>query len=233
MTEKIKLKKWTKEPGLNAWTMFKVLSEFVEGFERLNKIGPCISIFGSARTKPDEKYYKMATALASRLCAEGFGVITGGGPGIMEAANKGAHEAGGASVGLNIDLPFEQNDNRYIDSDKNLDHRYFFIRKVMFVKYAQAFIAMPGGFGTLDELFEVLTLIQTKKITPVPVILFGSEFWSGMKDWIQNTMLEEHGNISPGDLDLIPITDDPEEVVKLILEFYSADNLLEVNLNLD
>jgi len=233
MTENNKLKKWTKEPGLNAWTMFKVLSEFVEGFERLNKIGPCISIFGSARTKPNQKYYKMATSLASRLCDEGFGVITGGGPGIMEAANKGAHEAGGASVGLNIDLPFEQNDNRYIDSDKNLNHRYFFIRKVMFVKYAQAFIAMPGGFGTLDELFEVLTLIQTKKITPVPVILFGSEFWSGMKDWIQNTMLNEYGNVSPGDLDLIPITDDPEEVVKIILEFYSADNLLEPNLNLD
>jgi len=233
MTENNKLKKWTKEPGLNAWTMFKVLSEFVEGFERLNKIGPCISIFGSARTKPNQKYYKMATSLASRLCDEGFGVITGGGPGIMEAANKGAHEAGGASVGLNIDLPFEQNDNRYIDSDKNLNHRYFFIRKVMFVKYAQAFIAMPGGFGTLDELFEVLTLIQTKKITPVPVILFGSEFWSGMKDWIQNTMLNEYGNVSPRDLDLIPITDDPEEVVKIILEFYSADNLLEPNLNLD
>ncbi len=233
MTENIKLKKWTKEPGLNAWTMFKVLSEFVEGFERLNKIGPCISIFGSARTKPEHKYYKEATALASRLCEEGFGVITGGGPGIMEAANKGAHEAGGASVGLNIDLPFEQNDNRYIDSDKNLDHRYFFIRKVMFVKYAQAFIAMPGGFGTLDELFEVLTLIQTKKITPVPVILFGSEFWSGMKDWIQTTMLEKHGNISPGDIDLIPLTDDPDEVVKLILEFYSTDHALEPNLSLD
>lgn len=233
MTDNIKLKKWTKEPGLNAWTMFKVLSEFVEGFERLNKIGPCISIFGSARTKPDHKYYKLATGLAARLCDEGFGVITGGGPGIMEAANKGAHEAGGASVGLNIDLPFEQNDNRYIDSDKNLDHRYFFIRKVMFVKYAQAFIAMPGGFGTLDELFEVLTLIQTKKITPVPVILFGSEFWGGMKDWITNTMLEEHGNISPKDLDLIPITDDPDEVVKIILDFYSSDHQLEVNLDLD
>jgi len=233
MTDNIKLKKWTKEPGLNAWTMFKVLSEFVEGFERLNKIGPCISIFGSARTKPDHEYYHMATNLAKRLCDEGFGVITGGGPGIMEAANKGAHEAGGASVGLNIDLPFEQNDNRYIDSDKNLDHRYFFIRKVMFVKYAQAFIAMPGGFGTLDELFEVLTLIQTKKITPVPVILFGSEFWSGMKDWIQETMLGKHGNISPGDIDLIPLTDDPDEVVKIILDFYSTDHLLEPNLSLD
>ena len=233
MTENIKLKKWTKEPGLNAWTMFKVLSEFVEGFERLNKIGPCISIFGSARTKPDHKYYKMATDLAARFSDEGFGVITGGGPGIMEAANKGAHEAGGASVGLNIDLPFEQNDNRYIDPDKNLNHRYFFIRKVMFVKYAQAFIAMPGGFGTLDELFEVLTLIQTKKITPVPIILFGTEFWSGMKDWITKTMLEEHGNISPGDLDMIPITDDPDEVVKIILDFYSQDNQLEVNLDLD
>ena len=232
MTENIKLKKWTNEPGLNAWTMFKVQSEFVEGFERLNKIGPCISIFGSARTKPEHKYYKEATALASRLCAEGFGVITGGGPGIMEAANKGAHEAGGASVGLNIDLPFEQNNNPYIDPDKSLDHRYFFIRKVMFVKYAQAFIAMPGGFGTLDELFEVLTLIQTKKITSVPVILFGTEFWAGMKDWIQDTMLEKHGNISPGDMNLIPLTDDPDEVVKLILDFYSTDHPLEPNLSL-
>jgi len=231
----IELKKWTKIPGQNAWTMFKVMAEFVQGFERLNKIGPCVSIFGSARTIPDHKYYKLSTELAKRMVDEGFGVITGGGPGIMEAANKGAYEQGGPSVGLNIDLPFEQNDNKWIDSDKNLDHRYFFIRKVMFVKYAQAFIALPGGFGTLDELFEVLTLIQTQKITQVPVILVGSEFWGGLKDWITNTMLEANGNISPKDLDLIPITDDIDEVIKIILDFYSADgeNQLEPNLSLD
>ncbi len=231
----IKLKKWTKIPGQNAWTMFKVMAEFVQGFERLNKIGPCVSIFGSARTKPDHKYYKLSTELAKRMVEEGFGVITGGGPGVMEAANKGAYEQGGPSVGLNIELPFEQNDNRYIDPDKNLDHRYFFIRKVMFVKYAQAFIALPGGFGTLDELFEVLTLIQTKKITQVPVILVGSEFWTGMKDWITTTMLEANGNISPEDLDLIPITDDIDEVIKIILDFYSGegDHQLEPNLSLD
>jgi len=231
----IELKKWTKIPGQNAWTMFKVMAEFVQGFERLNKIGPCVSIFGSARTIPDHKYYKLSTELAKRMVDEGFGVITGGGPGIMEAANKGAYEQGGPSVGLNIDLPFEQNDNKWIDSDKNLDHRYFFIRKVMFVKYAQAFIALPGGFGTLDELFEVLTLIQTQKITQVPVILVGSEFWGGLKDWITNTMLEANGNISPKDLDLIPITDDIDEVIKIFLDFYSADgeNQLEPNLSLD
>ena len=231
----IELKKWTKIPGQNAWTMFKVMAEFVQGFERLNKIGPCVSIFGSARTIPDHKYYKLSTELAKRMVDEGFGVITGGGPGIMEAANKGAYEQGGPSVGLNIDLPFEQNDNKWIDSDKNLDHRYFFIRKVMFVKYAQAFIALPGGFGTLDELFEVLTLIQTQKITQVPVILVGSEFWGGLKDWITTTMLEANGNISPKDLDLIPITDDIDEVIKIILDFYSADgdNQLEPNLSLD
>ena len=206
----------------NSWTMFKVLSEFVEGFEKMNRIGPCVSIFGSARTKPGAKYYELASKIAYRLCEEGYGVITGGGPGIMEAGNKGAQEADGVSVGLNIDLPFEQNSNRFIDHDKNIFHRYFFIRKVMFVKYAQAFVAMPGGFGTLDELFEVLTLIQTTKISKVPVILFGSDFWTGMKDWIVQVMLEEHGNISPGDLDLIPIVDDVEDVIKIINDFYEG-----------
>ena len=216
--------------GENSWTMFKVLSEFVEGFEVLNKIGPCVSIFGSARTKPDNKYYKMASTIAEKLTQIGFGVITGGGPGIMEAGNKGAYEADGMSVGLNIDLPFEQSHNAYIDKDKCLDHRYFFIRKVMFVKYAQAFIAMPGGFGTLDELFEVLTLIQTKKVTPVPVILVGSEFWNGMLDWIKNTLLDEFQNISPKDMDLIPIMDDPDDVVNYINDYYSdKDHHLEPN----
>lgn len=216
-------KQWTQMKGENSWTMFKVLAEFVDGFETLNKIGPCISIFGSARTKPDNKYYKLAVAVAKRLTEEGFGVITGGGPGIMEAANKGARTNAGVSVGLNIDLPFETSHNPYIDPDKNLNHRYFFVRKVMFVKYAQAFIVMPGGFGTLDELFEVLTLVQTKKITHVPIILVGTEFWGGMREWITKVMLGEENNISEKDLDLIPMTDDIEEIVRIIDTYYAGE----------
>lgn len=171
------MRQWSRIKGENAWTMFKVMAEFVDGFETLNRVGPCISIFGSARTKPDNPHYKMAVKIASRLTEEGYGIITGGGPGIMEAGNKGAALNNGVSVGLNIDLPFRANHNPYIDPDKNLNHRYFFIRKVMFVKYAQAFVVMPGGFGTLDELFEVLTLIQTKKVSKVPIILVGTSFW--------------------------------------------------------
>jgi uncharacterized protein (TIGR00730 family) len=219
-----RIKQWTKMKGENAWTMFKVMAEFVDGFEILNNIGPCISIFGSARTKPDHPYYKKAIDIARRLTEEGYGIITGGGPGIMEAGNKGAKLYGGPSVGLNIDLPFEQHLNPYIDADKNLKHRYFFVRKVMFVKYAQAFVVLPGGFGTMDELFEVLTLIQTGKITKVPVVLVGSSFWSGMKEWITKIMLEQEHTISPDDLNLIPITDDIEEVVKIINDFYAANN---------
>lgn len=213
-------KQWTKLEGENSWTMFKVLAEFVDGFETLNKLEPCISVFGSARTKPEDPYYQLAVDVAKRLVDAGFGVITGGGPGIMEAANKGAYMNGGLSVGLNINLPFEQSHNPYIDPDKNIDHRYFFVRKVMFVKYAQAFVAMPGGFGTLDELFEVLTLIQTKKITNVPVILVGKEFWQGLVDWVKNTMLDKYNNISAKDMDMIPITDDVDEVVQIIEDFY-------------
>jgi len=213
-------KQWTKIEGENSWTMFKVLAEFVDGFETLNKLEPCISIFGSARTKPEEPHYQLAVDVAKRLVEAGFGVITGGGPGIMEAANKGAYMNDGLSVGLNINLPFEQSHNPYIDPDKNIDHRYFFVRKVMFVKYAQAFVALPGGFGTLDELFEVLTLIQTKKITSVPVILVGKDFWQGMVDWVKNTMLDKYGNISAKDMDMIPITDDVDEVVQIIEDFY-------------
>ena len=219
------MKQWEAGQGENAWTMFKVISEFVDGFETLNKIGPCISIFGSARTKSEEKYYRLTTEIAGRLTEEGFGVITGGGPGIMEAANKGAFEADGISVGLDIDLPFEQFVNKYVDNDKKLNHRYFFVRKVMFVKYAQAFIAIPGGFGTLDELFEVLTLIQTNKISRVPVILVGKEFWGGMKTWIENIMRDEFKTISPKDMDLLPIVDDPEEIVKIIHNFYKDHKL--------
>ncbi len=216
------MKQWSKIKGENAWTMFKVISEFVESFEVMNNIDPCISIFGSARTKPEDKYYKLAVDVAHKLTLEGFGVITGGGPGIMEAGNKGASMSeDGLSVGLNIDLPFEQSHNPYIDPEHNLNFRYFFVRKVMFVKYAQAFVVLPGGYGTMDELFEVLTLIQTKKITKVPVILVGSGFWTGMKEWIEKVMLG-HGNINEDDLDLIPIVDTAEEAIEIINKFYNS-----------
>lgn len=232
-TEENKLKQWTEIKGENSWTMFKVLAEFVDGFEKMNSLGPCVSIFGSARTKPGEKYYELATDIARELVQEGFGIITGGGPGIMEAGNKGAYLEKGLSIGLNIELPFEQSGNQYIDHDKNIDHRYFFVRKVMFVKYSQAVIVMPGGFGTLDELFETLTLIQTDKITAVPLMLVGSDFWTGLKDWIKDVMLAQHGNISPGDLDLIPIVDTKEEVVKIITDYYGASpNQLKPNYQL-
>ncbi|MGB1206791.1 MAG: TIGR00730 family Rossman fold protein [Chitinophagales bacterium] len=211
-------KEWQKMKGESSWRIFKIMAEFVEGFETMNKIGPCVSIYGSARTKPEHPYYQMTVELAKALANEGYGIITGGGPGIMEAANKGAREAGGKSVGLNIDLPHEQFYNEYIDPDKLLNHNYFFVRKVMFVKYGQAFIFMPGGFGTLDELFECLTLIQTNKIEAMPVILVGSDFWNGMKKWIKETVLEQEHNISPKDLDLLPITDDINEVVRIITE---------------
>jgi len=218
---KKRVKQWSKLKGENSWTMFKVISEFVDGFEVMNNTDPCISIFGSARTQPESKYYKLAVKIAGRLTEEGYGVITGGGPGIMEAGNKGAKISGGLSVGLNIDLPFEQSHNPFIDPEHNLSHRYFFVRKVMFVKYAQAFIAFPGGFGTMDELFEVLTLIQTKKITRVPVILVGSEYWEGMKQWIIDVMLNEFANINEEDLSLFPIIDDPEDIITYINDFYS------------
>ncbi len=224
-------KQWSKMKGENSWTMFKVISEFINSFEVMNNIGPCISIFGSARTKPDHPYYQQAVKLAKRFTDEGYGVITGGGPGIMEAGNKGASMNNGVSVGLNIDLPFEQSHNRYINPELNLNHRYFFVRKVMFVKYAQAFVVLPGGFGTMDELFEVLTLIQTKKITRVPVILVGSEFWTGLKEWIVDVMLNKENNIAKEDLDLIPITDDPEFVVNYINDFYSDDQKSELSPN--
>lgn len=225
------MRQWSRIKGENAWTMFKVMAEFVDGFETLNRVGPCISIFGSARTKPDSPHYKMAVKIASRLTEEGYGIITGGGPGIMEAANKGAALNNGVSVGLNIDLPFETNHNPYIDPDKNLNHRFFFIRKVMFVKYAQAFVVMPGGFGTLDELFEVLTLIQTKKISKVPIILFGSSFWTGLLDWFKTVMLAQFQNISEDDLNLFYITDDVESIVKTINDYYGDEQSGELSPN--
>lgn len=225
------MKRWNQIKGENSWTIFKVMAELVDGFESLNRIGPCVSVFGSARTKPGEHYYQLASEIAQRLVQEGFGVITGGGPGIMEAANKGATLGGGTSVGLNINLPHEQSHNQYIDADKLLNHRYFFVRKVMFVKYAQGLIALPGGFGTLDELFEVLTLIQTKRITRVPVVLVGASYWAGLREWIINTMLHEN-NISAEDMDLFPVIDDPQKIVEYIVDFYSGERQLTPNLEL-
>lgn len=214
----------------NSWTVFKVIGEFVDGYERLNNIDPCISIFGSARTKPDHPHYQLAVSVASALVKEGYGIITGGGPGIMEAANKGAQESGGVSVGLNIELPFEQGCNPYVDRDKIFNFNYFFIRKVMFVKYAQAFVVLPGGFGTMDELFEVLTLIQTKKIAKIPVVLMGTDFWSGMMDWVENVLADQFETISKKDIELLPLTDDVDEVVRIINDFYSTENSLKPNL---
>lgn len=225
--------KWKHVKGENSWTMFKVVAELVEGFERLNKIGPCVSIFGSARTKPDHPYYKLAAEIARLLVREGYGVITGAGPGIMEAGNKGAFEEGGVSVGVGIELPHEQGSNPYVDKDKLINHRYFFLRKVMFVKYAQAFVVLPGGFGTLDELFEVLTLVQTGMISRVPIILVGKEYWEGLVDWVRKVMLEKHHNISATDLDLYIISDDPVEVIDCIHSFYTVDCIGELEPNYD
>ncbi len=222
--EKFKQRTWNEIKTNDSWAIFKIMSEFVEGFERLSKIGPCVSIFGSARTKSDHNYYKLAENIAYELTINGYGVVTGGGPGIMEAGNKGAHRGKGTSVGLNIELPFEQNDNPYIDSDKSLDFDYFFVRKVMFVKYSQGFVVMPGGFGTMDELFEAMTLIQTKKIGKFPIILVGKNYWSGLFDWIKNTLLEE-GTISPKDLELISLVDTEKEVIDVIDTFYKKYSL--------
>jgi uncharacterized protein (TIGR00730 family) len=222
---KLKQKTWNEIKTNDSWAIFKIMSEFVDGYEKLSRIGPCVSIFGSARTKPGDKYYELAENIAFKLTQNGYGVITGGGPGIMEAGNKGAKRGGGVSVGLNIELPFEQNDNPYIDKDKNLEFDYFFVRKVMFVKYAQGFVAMPGGFGTLDELFEAITLIQTNKIGKFPIVLVGREFWSGMLEWIKITLLEKYKNASPKDIDLFSIVDTDDEVVEIINDFYNKHHL--------
>ena len=223
--EKLKQKTWNEIKTNDSWAIFKVMSEFVDGYEKLSRIGPCVSVFGSARTKPGEAYYELAENIAFKLTQNGYGVITGGGPGIMEAGNKGAHRGGGVSVGLNIDLPFEQKDNPYIDRGKNLEFDYFFVRKVMFVKYAQGFVAMPGGFGTLDELFEAITLIQTKKIGKFPIILVGRSFWAGLIDWIKDMMLKKNGNVSKEDLDLFKVVDTADEVVDVINNFYTKHQL--------
>ena len=218
-------KDWTDIKTNDSWAIFKIMSEFVEGYERMSKIGPCISIFGSARTKPENKYYQLGVEVALKLTQAGYGIITGGGPGIMEAGNKGAQEGKGRSVGLNIDLPFEQNHNPYIDQEHNLEFDYFFVRKVIFVKYAQGFVILPGGLGTLDELFEALTLIQTKKINKRPVVLIGHSYWDGLIEWIKEQMLEQEANISAEDLNLYKIVDTADEAVKYIEDFYKNHDL--------
>ena len=224
MTAEQHQKGWNEIKTNDSWALFKIMGEFVNGFEKMSLIGPCVSIFGSARTSEDAKYYQLTVETAQAISEAGYGIITGGGPGIMEAGNRGAHKAKGISVGLNIDLPFEQHDNDFINPDKSIDFDYFFVRKVMFVKYSQGFVVMPGGFGTLDELFEAITLIQTKKIARFPIILVGSDYWGGLIDWIKNTMVG-WGTISPEDLDLIRLVDHPEEVVSLIDAFYKGRNL--------
>lgn len=216
-----KEKDWNEIKSADSWAIFKIMSEFVEGFEKLAKIGPCVSIFGSARTPQDHHYYKIAEEIASKLVRHGYGVITGGGPGIMEAGNKGAHSEKGKSVGLNIQLPFEQFNNIYIDQDKLISFDYFFVRKVMFTKYAQGFIVLPGGFGTMDELFEALTLIQTKKIGRFPIVLVGKDYWEGLIDWIQTTMVKDHKNAHIDDMDLIVLVDTATEAVQAIDDFYN------------
>lgn len=214
-------KDWNDIKAQNSWHIFKIMSEFVEGFEKMSRIGPCVSIFGSARTKPENKYYQLAEEIAFKLVKEGYGIITGGGPGIMEAANKGARKGNGKSVGLNIVLPFEQHNNPYIDRDKSIDFDYFFVRKTIFLKYSQGFIAMPGGFGTMDELFEALTLVQTNKIAQFPVVLVGSEYWNGLLAWLKTTVLEGQKNINLNDLDLFVVVDTADAAVKHIVDFYS------------
>ncbi|MBK9511526.1 MAG: TIGR00730 family Rossman fold protein [Cytophagaceae bacterium] len=224
--EEVKIKEafqertWNEIQSQDSWQIFKAMAEFVQGYEKLAKIGPSVSIFGSARTKPGTKYYTMAEEIAAKLVEKGYGVITGGGPGIMEAGNKGAKEKRGKSIGLNIVLPFEQVPNDYVDNDKSINFDYFFARKVCFIKYSQGFVVLPGGFGTLDELFEALTLIQTKKIGRFPIVMVGTEYWAGLIDWVKSTMIAE-GNIKPDDLNLIKVVDTAEEAAKVIEDFYS------------
>lgn len=225
INKSFKQKTWSEIKSNDSWAIFKIMSEFVNGYESMARIGPSISIFGSARTKPNDESYILAQEIAYKISQNGYGIITGGGPGIMEAGNKGAHLGEGISVGLNIDLPFEQHYNPYIDRDKNLQFDYFFVRKVMFVKYSQGFVVMPGGFGTLDELFEAITLIQTNKIGKFPIILVGTDFWNGLIDWIKNTLRDKYATISPEDMDLIKVVDTADEVVNIINSFYKKYTL--------
>jgi uncharacterized protein (TIGR00730 family) len=216
-----KKKDWQEIQTADSWNIFKIMSEFVEGYEKLARIGPCVSIFGSARTEPGTKFYKLAEDIAYKLTQFGYGIITGGGPGIMEAANLGAKRGKGRSVGVNIALPFEQEPNLFIDSDKLITFDYFFVRKVMFMKYAQGFVVLPGGFGTFDELFEALTLIQTEKTGRFPIVLIGKDYWSGLMTWLRETMMEQHHNIHSEDLSLFTVVDEADEAVSHINDFYS------------
>jgi len=218
-------KSWNEIKTKDSWQIFKIMSEFVDGYDTMAKIGPCVSIFGSARTTDENPYYELAEEIAFKITQNGYGVITGGGPGIMEAANKGAKKGEGKSVGLNIELPFEQSANPYIDNDKLINFDYFFVRKVMFVKYAQGFIVLPGGVGTLDELFEAITLIQTKKIGKFPIVLVGKSFWGGLINWIKEVMLKKEKNISPEDLNLFSVVDTADEALEIINEFYKKYGL--------
>jgi len=219
LKESFQQKTWSETISNDTWEIFKVMAEMVEGFNKLTRIGPCVSVFGSARTNENQKYYKLAEEIAYLLTKSGFGIITGGGKGIMEAANKGAHFAGGRSVGLNIALPFEQKPNPFIDSNKLLTFDYFYVRKTMFMRYSMGFVAMPGGFGTLDELTEAITLIQTHKLAKFPIVLVGKDYWDGLITWLKGTVLGEK-NIGQGDLELYKVTDTAEETVAYILDFY-------------
>ncbi|AZI21228.1 LOG family protein [Chryseobacterium taklimakanense] len=214
-----KEKTWDETISKDSWMVFKIMAEFVDGYEKLAKIGPCVSLFGSARLKETDKYYQVAVDIAEKITQIGFGIITGGGPGIMEAGNRGARKAGGKSIGLNIELPFEQHFNPYIDKHYSMDFNYFFVRKVMFVKYSQGFVVMPGGFGTLDELSEAMTLIQTQKIARFPIVLVGSAFWAGLLDWFRDTLLK-NGMIAEEDLNLYRVVDTADEAVAHIKAFY-------------
>ena len=223
-----KQKTWNEIKASDSWQIFKIMAEFVEGFEKMASIGPCVSMFGSARTELKSKYYKLAEDIAYKLTLSGYGVITGGGPGIMEAANKGAMKGEGISAGLNIQLPFEQSSNPYIDHDKLITFKHFFVRKVMFQKYAQGFVVLPGGFGTFDEFFESVTLIQTGKIGKFPIVLVGTDFWRGLVDWIEEVVQMEQKNISPEDRNLFTLVDTADEAVDVINKFY-AKYLLSPN----
>ena len=220
----LKHRSWNEIKTYDSWQIFKIMSEFVEGFEKMGRIGPCVSIFGSARTRPGDRHYQLAEETAYLLAKKGFGVVTGGGPGIMEAANKGSHFAGGKSAGLNINLPFEQGANQFIDPDKLIDFDYFYVRKVMFMKYSQGYIVLPGGYGTLDELFEAITLIQTQKLVKFPIVLMDKKYWNGLVKWIKEKLLEQK-NISPDDINIFKLVDTPEESVDIIDEFYKKYTL--------
>ena len=224
LKKEFKPKTWLQTKAHDSWSVFKIMAEIVDGYEELARIGPCVAVFGSARIKAGDKTYQMAEEVAYLLTKKGFGIITGGGPGAMEAANKGAHIAGGISVGLNINLPHEQRANSYIDPDKLMDFDYFFTRKLMFMRYSQGYIVLPGGFGTLDELFEAITLIQTNKLVQFPVVLISKDYWSGLIDWIKERMLADN-KISEDDLEIFTVVDTVEDAVEVIDDFYKTYSL--------